>query len=150
MSAVPKFLLDGTYQGGAYTFCDHHHHPDPSIDDDESKLLIPHMFIPPCLIDFAKEMISKSDDKTVLATYISDDLKKDSDLLQLFKSKSKGDVKSANLAIDQETGFSGNFGFVTFVTKEDAHKAIQELNGLVHGDKRTMTMSVDWAIPRTA
>ncbi|MCH81374.1 eukaryotic translation initiation factor 3 subunit G-like [Trifolium medium] len=143
------FLLDGSYNGGAYSVCDHRcdgHHA-PRRDVDESLSLIPGMVIPPCLFDFAKEMIAKSDDKTVLATYLSDELEEDSHLLQLFKSKV--DVKRAKLAIDQETGFSGNFGFVTFATKEDAQKAIEEFDGHVHGwDKRTM--GVDWATPRTA
>jgi RNA recognition motif-containing protein len=56
-----------------------------------------------------------------------------------------GDVRSVNLAIDQESGLSWRFGFVTFFTKEDAHKAIQKLNGLVLDQ---CTMKVDWVTPR--
>ncbi|MCI38368.1 eukaryotic translation initiation factor 3 subunit G-like, partial [Trifolium medium] len=108
-------------------------------DVDESLSLIPGMLVPPCLFDFAKEMIYKSDDKTVLATHLSRETTEDSHLLELFKSI--GVVSSAKLAIDQETGLSGLFGFVTFVTKEDAKKAIDERNGYVYGigcDKSTM------------
>ncbi|KAK2392652.1 glycine-rich RNA-binding protein 4, mitochondrial [Trifolium repens] len=99
------------------------------------------MLVPPCLFDFAKEMIAKSDDKTVLATKLSRETTKDSHLLELFKHI--GDVSSAKLAIDQETGLSGQFGFVTFVIKEDAQKAIEELNGYVYGWDKS-TMQVDW------
>lgn len=55
------------------------------------------MLVPPCLFDFAKEMIAKSDDKTVLATKLSRETTKDSHLLELFKHI--GDVSSAKLAI---------------------------------------------------
>ncbi|CAJ2643557.1 unnamed protein product [Trifolium pratense] len=86
---------------------------------------IPGMVVPPFLLDFAKEMIAKSDDKTVLATHLSRQTKEDAHLLELFKPI--GDVSSAKLAaIDHETGLGGGFGFVTFFTKEDAQKAIEE------------------------
>jgi RNA recognition motif-containing protein len=101
------------------------------------------MLVPPCLFDFAKEMIAKSDDKTVLATELSRETTEDSHLLELFKHI--GDVSSAKLAINQETGLSGQFGFVTFVTKED--EAIEELNGYVYGWDKSI-MEVDWAAPR--
>jgi translation initiation factor 3 subunit G len=100
------------------------------------------MLVPPCLFDFAKDMIAKSDDKTVLATELSRETTEDSHLLELFKHI--GDVSSAKLAIDQETDLSGQFGFVTFVTKEDAQKAIEQLNGYVYRWDKS-TMEVDWA-----
>ncbi|MCI29842.1 eukaryotic translation initiation factor 3 subunit G-like, partial [Trifolium medium] len=85
------------------------------------------MVVPPSLLDFTKEMIAKSDDKTVLATYLLREIEEDSHLLALFKPI--GDVSSAKLAIAPKTGTSGAYGFVTFVTKEDAQTAIEELNG---------------------
>ncbi|MCI48287.1 eukaryotic translation initiation factor 3 subunit G-like, partial [Trifolium medium] len=88
------------------------------------------MVVPPCLLDFTKDMIAKSDDKTVLASFLSREIKEDSHLLELFMPI--GDVSRAKLAI-APTGTSGGYGFVTFVTKEDAQKAIGELNGRVYG-----------------
>ncbi|KAL6515981.1 hypothetical protein OROGR_019286 [Orobanche gracilis] len=126
-SIYPSFLLD------SYTGCGgecHTFERDWGVVD-ETLTLIPGMRVPPCLFDFAKEMFANSDDKTVLATNLARATKSDSDLLELFKPI--GDVRRARLAIDKETGISGRFGFVTFVTKKDAQKAIEELNGHVYG-----------------
>ncbi|CAJ2678543.1 unnamed protein product [Trifolium pratense] len=79
-------------------------------------------------------MITKSDDKTVVATYLSHEINEDSHLLDLFKHI--GDVSSARLAIDHKTGLGAGFGFVTFGTKEDAQKAIT-------------TMDVNWVTTHT-
>ncbi|MCI81498.1 eukaryotic translation initiation factor 3 subunit G-like, partial [Trifolium medium] len=68
-------------------------------------------------------------------------------MLELFKPI--GYVHSAKLAIDHETSLGGGFGFVTFVTKEDAQKAIEERNGYVYGQDKC-TMKVDWVTRRTA
>src|SRR5436305_6879083 len=40
-----------------------------------------------------------------------------------------GQVESATVVEDRETGRSRGFGFVEMATKEDAEKAITELNG---------------------
>ncbi|PNX65813.1 eukaryotic translation initiation factor 3 subunit g-like protein [Trifolium pratense] len=90
-------------------------------------------------------MIAKSDDKTVVTTYLSHEINEDSHLLELFKLI--GDVSSARLAIDHKTGLGAGFGFVTFGTKEDGHKAIKELNGCVHGWDEA-TMDVNWVTPQ--
>ena len=40
-----------------------------------------------------------------------------------------GEIESSRLVIDRETGRSRGFGFVTYKEKEDALKAIEEMNG---------------------
>ncbi|KAK4958997.1 Protein phosphatase PP2A regulatory subunit B [Elasticomyces elasticus] len=47
-----------------------------------------------------------------------------------------GDITSASLAHDHETGKSRGFGFVNYIHHEDANKAVDELNDLdFHGQK---------------
>ncbi len=48
-------------------------------------------------------------------------------LRDLFSSL--GEIKSANLILDRYTGQSRGFGFVEYKNKQDAEKAIKELNG---------------------
>ncbi|KAI9664653.1 MAG: Protein phosphatase PP2A regulatory subunit B [Bathelium mastoideum] len=58
----------------------------------------------------------------------------DDDFSKLFQSI--GEVTSASLARDQETGKSRGFGFVNFVRHEDAAKAVDELHDKdFHGQK---------------
>jgi RNA recognition motif-containing protein len=52
---------------------------------------------------------------------------KESDLEDLFKEFTS--VISCKLIIDRETGRSKGFGFVEFSSKDEAVKAISELNG---------------------
>ena len=40
-----------------------------------------------------------------------------------------GDVEFVRVVTDRETGRSRGFGFVTFTNREDAEKAIEELDG---------------------
>ncbi|MBL7137674.1 MAG: RNA-binding protein [Bacteroidales bacterium] len=51
----------------------------------------------------------------------------EADLKQLFEEY--GEVSSVNLISDKYTGQSKGFGFVVMDNKEEALKAIQELNG---------------------
>lgn len=51
----------------------------------------------------------------------------DEEFRELFEKY--GDVTSASLARDQETGKSRGFGFVNFINHEHAEKAVDELNG---------------------
>lgn len=56
----------------------------------------------------------------------------DSDLEQLFTSY--GDVISAKIIMDRDTGRSRGFGFVEMLNKDEAIKAISKLNNsLVEG-----------------
>ena len=58
----------------------------------------------------------------------------DEEFRELFEKQ--GEVTSASLAHDHETGKSRGFGFVNFVRHEDANKAVDALDDLVfHGEK---------------
>lgn len=50
----------------------------------------------------------------------------DKDLADLFSDI--GEVESANVAIDRESGRSKGFGFVEMTSDDDAQKAIEQLN----------------------
>lgn len=49
------------------------------------------------------------------------------ELRELFETV--GQVESATIITDRETGRSRGFGFVEMATEEDAKKAVEELNG---------------------
>ncbi len=57
-----------------------------------------------------------------------------------------GEVSSANIITDRETGRSRGFGFVEMPNDEDAQKAIDTLNG-TDFEGKTLTVSV--ARPKT-
>lgn len=56
-----------------------------------------------------------------------------------------GEVSSANIVMDRETGRSRGFGFVEMPDDEDAQKAIEALNGT---DFEGKTINVSVARPR--
>ena len=62
----------------------------------------------------------------------------DESLRALFASV--GNVESAKVITDFDSGRSKGFGFVEMATEEDANIAIQRLNGSIH-DGRTITVS---------
>jgi len=62
----------------------------------------------------------------------------DSDLQQLFSQT--GQVESAVLITDRETGRSRGFGFVEMASREEGERAIRELNGK-EIDGRTLTVN---------
>lgn len=68
----------------------------------------------------------------------------DQDLNELFSAF--GNVTSAKVINDRETGRSRGFGFVEMGSKEDGNKAIAELNNT---DFQGKTISVSEARPRT-
>lgn len=56
-----------------------------------------------------------------------------------------GEVSSANVITDRDTGRSRGFGFVEMASKEAADTAIAELNGKAHGGR---DLTVNLAKPR--
>ena len=67
----------------------------------------------------------------------------EADLQELFASQ--GEVVSANLITDRDTGRSRGFGFVEMAKDEDAQKAIQNLDGQ---DLQGRNLKVNMAKPR--
>ncbi|KAK6159840.1 hypothetical protein DH2020_003221 [Rehmannia glutinosa] len=65
------------------------------------------------------------------------------DLHELFRPF--GAVSRVYVAIDQKTGTSRGFGFVNFVNREDAERAINKLNGYGYDN---LILRVEWAAPR--
>lgn len=68
----------------------------------------------------------------------------DADLNQLFTEY--GEISSAKVIMDRESGRSRGFGFVEMPNDSEAQKAIDELNGAEYDGK---TISVTVARPRT-
>ena len=66
------------------------------------------------------------------------------DLRQAFEAF--GQVESANLIKDKFTGESRGFGFVEMPSKDEAQKAIEEMNGT---DLKGRTLNVNEARPKT-
>jgi len=69
---------------------------------------------------------------------------KDAGLKELFQEF--GEISSANVITDRETGRSRGFGFVEMPNDEEAEKAIKELNGIEHEGK---VLTVNVAKPKT-
>ena len=63
----------------------------------------------------------------------------DTDLNELFKEY--GEVSSARVITDRETGRSRGFGFVEMPNEEEGQKAIEELNGAEY-DSKVIAVSV--------
>ena len=63
----------------------------------------------------------------------------DSDLRELFEEY--GEVSSAKVIMDRETGRSRGFGFVEMADDAEGQKAIDELNGAEY-DRKTISVSV--------
>lgn len=68
---------------------------------------------------------------------------RDADLRQLFAGF--GNVDSARVIVDRDTNRSKGFGFVEMENREEAEKAIAELNGT---DLQGRTITVNEAKPR--
>ncbi|XP_027358962.1 eukaryotic translation initiation factor 3 subunit G-like isoform X1 [Abrus precatorius] len=89
------------------------------------------------------DMRRRNDENSVRVTNLSEDTR-ESDLLELFRPF--GPVSRVYVAIDQKTGMSRGFGFVNFVNREDAQRAISKLNGYGYD---SLILRVEWATPRT-
>ena len=63
----------------------------------------------------------------------------DEQLRELFETK--GTVESANVITDRFTDRSRGFGFVEMSTQEEAEKAIESMNGMLH-EGRTLTVNI--------
>ncbi|KAL1317256.1 hypothetical protein HN51_069343 [Arachis hypogaea] len=89
------------------------------------------------------DMRRRNDENSVRVTNLSEDTR-EPDLLELFRPF--GAVSRVYVAIDQKTGMSRGFGFVNFVNREDAQRAINKLNGYGYDN---LILRVEWATPRT-
>ncbi|TWT41194.1 RNA recognition motif (RRM, RBD, or RNP domain) [Phycisphaerae bacterium RAS1] len=69
------------------------------------------------------------------------------DLEQLFQPH--GTVKSAQVIEDRDAGRSKGFGFVEMSSAEEASKAIQALNGQMHGERALTVNEAKPRAPRT-
>ena len=88
------------------------------------------------------DMRRMNDENSVRVMNLSEDTQ-EADLLELFRPF--GAVKRVHVVINQKTRMSKGCGFVKFVNREDAQRAINKLNG--HGyDNRIL--QVEWAPPR--
>ncbi|KAF9600857.1 hypothetical protein IFM89_013453 [Coptis chinensis] len=90
-----------------------------------------------------QDMRRRNDENSVRVTNLSEDTR-EPDLQDLFSTF--GPVSRVYIAYDQKTGMSRGFGFVNFVHKGDAEKAIAKLNGYGYDN---LILRVEWAAPRT-
>ncbi|KAJ4830385.1 hypothetical protein Tsubulata_048930 [Turnera subulata] len=105
-------------------------------------------YVPPSLRAGAErtggtDMRRRNDENSVRVTNLSEDTR-EPDLNELFRPF--GPVSRVYVAIDQKTGMSRGFGFVNFVHKEDAQRAINKLNGYGYDN---LILKVEWATPRS-
>ncbi|CAL0314042.1 unnamed protein product [Lupinus luteus] len=89
------------------------------------------------------DMRRRNDENSVRVTNLSEDTR-EPDLLELFRPF--GAVSRVYVAIDQKTSTSRGFGFVNFVNREEAQRAINKLNGYGYD---SLILRVEWATPRT-
>ncbi|CAI0392386.1 unnamed protein product [Linum tenue] len=104
-------------------------------------------YVPPSMRPGAErsvgsDMRRRNEENSVRVTNLSEDTR-EPDLLDLFRPF--GPVSRVYVAIDQKTGVSRGFGFVNFVSKEDAERAINKLNGYGYDN---LILRVEWATPR--
>ncbi|KAK1299055.1 Polyadenylate-binding protein 2 [Acorus calamus] len=90
------------------------------------------------------EMRRRNEENSVRVTNLSEDTR-EPDLLELFRTF--GAVSRVYVAVDQKTGMSRGFGFVNFVNKDDAERAINKLNGYGYDN---LILRVEWATPRSS
>ncbi|GAB4860091.1 hypothetical protein Ancab_011569 [Ancistrocladus abbreviatus] len=89
------------------------------------------------------DMRRRNEENSVRVTNLSEDTR-EPDLQELFRPF--GVITRVYVAIDQKTGLSRGFGFVNFVNREDAERAINKLNGYGYDN---LILRVEWATPRS-
>ncbi|KAL2471381.1 eukaryotic translation initiation factor 3G1 [Abeliophyllum distichum] len=89
------------------------------------------------------DMRRRNEENSVRVTNLSEDTR-EPDLHELFRPF--GSVSRVYVAVDQKTGMSRGFGFVNFVNREDAERAINKLNGYGYDN---LILRVEWAAPRS-
>jgi hypothetical protein len=102
------------------------------------------VMIPYYLFPLIQEMADKSDDKTLVVSNITRDIRDNAKFLGLFQAYGK--VESAKLLpCHSEKDIVGDIGFVTFESKKDAQQAMYELNGAGPRGKDGRVLILDWA-----
>ncbi|KAF2537029.1 hypothetical protein F2Q70_00006571 [Brassica cretica] len=100
-------------------------------------------YVPPSRRTGASDVRSRrNDENSVRVTNLSEDTR-EQDLMELFHPF--GAVTRAYVAFDKSTNVSRGFGFVNFVSREDAQRAISTLNGYGYDN---LILRVEWATPR--
>lgn len=103
-------------------------------------------YVPPSMragaVRSGTEMKRRIDENSVRITNLSEDTR-EPDLLELVDAF--GPITRIYVAMDQKTGVSRCFGFVNFVNREDAERAINKLNGYGYDN---LILGVEWATPR--
>ncbi|EPS62351.1 hypothetical protein M569_12437, partial [Genlisea aurea] len=89
------------------------------------------------------DMRRRNDEYSVRVSNLSEDTR-EPDLLELFRPF--GAVTRVFIVKDRGTETSRGFGFVTFVNREDAERAINKLNGYGYDN---LILRVEWSTPRT-
>ncbi|KAK5773456.1 uncharacterized protein LOC108485927 [Gossypium arboreum] len=89
------------------------------------------------------DMKHRDEENTIRFTNLSEDAM-ESDLRELVAPF--GPVSRVHVGIDRKTGICRGFGYVNFVKKEDAERAVLKLNGYGYD---SLILRVEWADPRT-
>ncbi|KAH9308186.1 hypothetical protein KI387_036097, partial [Taxus chinensis] len=116
-----------------------------SNDDDTAtySIVVRSTYVPPSLMGvmdhFGNTMSLKKDENYDRVNNIFEDTM-DADLHELFKPF--GHITHVYVAMDQNKGVNKEFGFVNFVKREDAERAINKLNGYGYDN---LILRVKWA-----
>ncbi|KAG2423254.1 hypothetical protein HYH02_015355 [Chlamydomonas schloesseri] len=89
-----------------------------------------------------ESMQKKREDNSIRVTNLSEDVT-EGDLQELFRPF--GPVSRIFLAVDKNTGENRGFAFVNYVHRDDAERAIRNLNGFGYDN---LILRVEWAQPR--
>lgn len=84
----------------------------------------------------------RRDENSLRVTNLSEDVS-EADLQELFRPF--GPISRVFLAVDRATGENRGFAFVNYVYREDAERAIRNLNGYGYDN---LILRVEWAAPR--